>query len=141
MELFKTKHVVYTAPTTDVPNMVYAVDVVNVNEFFSCRFYINTKARADLKTDLTQRVLYGIVNSVEFHNFWKSKGIELPKPLDIMLVSKAVKEVYKFNVYMPNMELPLWVEAYNESHAGILLDGLITRLGHHPMVCNATRVK
>ncbi|QDH45173.1 hypothetical protein [Salmonella phage SE13] len=148
MDLFKTKYVVYKAPTAEEHNVVYAVDVLNVNAFFSCRFFISTKARADLKTELTERVVHGIVNSDEFRNFWSNNGVELPSREDgnltVVRVDKAHKQVFMFNVYSDNMKgitIPLWVEAYNEEHAGVLLDGVITNLGLSRLSCQAVRVK
>ncbi|QQO39130.1 hypothetical protein SPHG1_09 [Salmonella phage SPHG1] len=138
MDLFKTKYVVYKAPEH---NVVYAVDVLNINAFFSCRFFISTKARADLKTELTERVVHGIVNSAEFRNFWSRNGVELPPyedgNLTVVRVDKAHKQVFMFNVYT----IPLWVEAYNEEHAGVLLDGVIANLGLSTLSCQAVRVK
>lgn len=148
MDLFKTKYIVYKAPTAEEHNVVYAVDVINVNAFFSCRFFISTKARADLKTELTERVVHGIVNSAEFRNFWSKKGVELPPyedgNLTVVRVDKAHKQVYRYNVYSDHLKgvtIPLWVEAYNEEHAGVLLDGVIANLGLSRLSCQAVSVK
>lgn len=149
MDLLKTRHVVYHAPTAEEHNVVYAVDVVNINAFFSCRFLISTKARADLKTDHTTRYIHSVINSPEFRQFWEERGVTLPfpgndGPLSVVRVDKAYKQVYRFNVSvhnLPDANIPLWAEAYNKEHASVLLDGILTNIGIVPAVCEAVLVE
>lgn len=115
----QTKSIVYRHPAHDVEKTkVYAVEVLNVDEFFGCRFLIRSVPLGD-NAMRVQMAMRGIVNSEEFREFWARQDVRVPELLQVTSAEPAHETVYHYVVHLvkPASALPLWAKGYTPQHA------------------------
>lgn len=134
MEATRSLIYLHKGSSTDAP--VFAVETLNVDEFFGCRFLIRATALAS-----KEHLFRAIVNSKEFHEFWKQQDIKLPAMLNVMSVTRVYTNTYLYRVKLPDqgavcgLMVPLWVEAFTPEQALCNLRRLLHAMGHYPDLC------
>lgn len=115
----QTKSIIYRHPAHDVEKTkVYAVEVLNADEFFGCRFLIRSVPLGDSATRV-QMAMRGIVNSEEFREFWARQNVKVPDLLQVTSAEPAHETTYHYKVSLPNpvVTIPMWAKGYTKEHA------------------------
>lgn len=137
----QTKSIVYRHPASDVEKTeVYAVEVLNADEFFGCRFLI--RAVPIGTKDRLQMMMRGIVNSEEFREFWARQDVTVPAMLHVIDAVVAYETKYHYVVHLekPAAAIPLWAKGYTPQHARVYLKNILLHMDQNPALCTVEEV-
>lgn len=136
----QTKSIIYRHPASDVEKTeVYAVEVLNADEFFGCRFLI--RAVPIGTKDRLQMMMRGIVNCEEFREFWARQDVKVPEMLHVIDAVCAYETAYHYIVHPEEqVAIPLWAKGYTPQHARSHLRNTLINMGHNPERCEVEEV-
>lgn len=138
----QTKSIIYRHPASDVDKTkVYAVEVLNADEFFGCRFLIRSVPFGD-NAMRVQMAMRGIVNSEEFREFWARQNVIVPEMLQVTAAEPAHETVYHYMVSLPKpvITIPMWAKGYTPQHARQYLRNVLANMEQRLEDCTVEEV-